>query len=124
MTPTIRGRATPPENRRRPLSRRAGRRRLSSMATSLSADQVRRLCLRAQRLDPRPAAAGVAQVVREVCGVQAQDPAAAALAVRARGAGLTAAGVERARVEERSVVRTWCMRGTLHLVATEDLGWL
>jgi len=22
------------------------------------------------------------------------------------------------------VVRTWCMRGTLHLVATEDVGWL
>ncbi|MGH2368142.1 MAG: winged helix DNA-binding domain-containing protein, partial [Chloroflexota bacterium] len=32
--------------------------------------------------------------------------------------------VERARLEERSVVRTWAMRGTLHLVATEDLGWL
>jgi hypothetical protein len=56
--------------------------------------------------------------------MQAQDTTAAALAVRARCAGLVASDVERARVEERSVVRTWLMRGTLHLVAAEDLGWL
>jgi hypothetical protein len=56
--------------------------------------------------------------------LQAQDARAAALAVRARMAGVTAGDVERARVEERSVVRTWAMRGTLHLVASEDLGWL
>jgi len=56
--------------------------------------------------------------------VQAQDADAAALSVRARRAGLVAADVERARVQERSIVRTWCMRGTLHLVAAEDLGWL
>jgi hypothetical protein len=35
-----------------------------------------------------------------------------------------AADVERTQVEERSIVRTWCMRGTLHLVAAEDVGWL
>jgi hypothetical protein len=46
------------------------------------------------------------------------------LAVRARSAGLTAAAVVRACNEERSVVRTWAMRGTLHMVATEDVGWL
>jgi len=56
--------------------------------------------------------------------VQAQDASAATLAVRVRSAGLTAADVEHARLGTRSVVRTWCMRGTLHLVATEDLGWL
>jgi hypothetical protein len=63
-------------------------------------------------------------VIEDLCGVQAQDTTAAALAVRARCAGLVASDVERARVEERSVVRTWLMRGTLHLVAAEDLGWL
>ncbi|HEX5505233.1 MAG TPA: winged helix DNA-binding domain-containing protein [Thermomicrobiales bacterium] len=62
--------------------------------------------------------------MRALGGVQAQEPAAAALAVRARHAGLTAAEVERARVEERAVVRTWGPRGTLHLVAAADLGWL
>jgi hypothetical protein len=66
----------------------------------------------------------VADLVGSVGGLQAQDPAAARLAVRARSAGLTAAQVERARVEERSVVRTWSVRGTLHLVRSEDLAWL
>ena len=56
--------------------------------------------------------------------IQAQDARAAGLAIRARTRGLTAADVERARVGERSIVRTWAMRGTLHLVATEDLGWM
>ena len=57
-------------------------------------------------------------------GAQAQDAAAGALSLRPRidpAAGVMAADVERARVEERSLVRTTLMRGTLHLVATEDL---
>lgn len=37
---------------------------------------------------------------------------------------LVAADVERARVQERTIVRTWGQRGTLHLLATDDLGWL
>jgi hypothetical protein len=41
-----------------------------------------------------------------------------------RSAGLTAAGVERARVEERSIVRHWAMRMTVHLFPVEDFGWL
>ena len=36
---------------------------------------------------------------------------------------MTAVGVENTRVAERSFVRTWCMRGTLHLIATKDVGW-
>ncbi|MDQ3810465.1 MAG: winged helix DNA-binding domain-containing protein, partial [Chloroflexota bacterium] len=64
------------------------------------------------------------RLVGQVCGLQAQDPQAALLGARARAAGLTAAEVERARVEDRSVVVTWCWRGTLHLVATEDLSWI
>lgn len=96
------------------------------MRISLSADQARRLRLRAQRLSPRleNPPEGPAQVARETCGLQAQESPAATLAVRARASGLSAAAVERARLEERSIVRTWAMRGTLHLLATEDLAWL
>ena len=96
------------------------------MQYRLSEGQVRFLRLRAQRLDRRSpeSAADVAGIAKEMCGLQAQDLAAAALAVRARSTGLAARDVDRARVDERSVVRTWCMRGTLHLLATEDLGWL
>jgi hypothetical protein len=96
------------------------------MVISLSDDQVRLLRLRAQRLTPQSAdaAASVAQVVKELCGIQAQDALAATLAVGIRSTGLVAADVERARVQERTLVRTWGQRGTLHLLATEDLGWL
>ena len=96
------------------------------MAISLSDDQVRFLRLRTQRLTAQipGEATSVVQVVKEMCGIQAQDASAATLAVRARGAGLIAAQVEQARVQERSVVRTWGPRGTLHLLATEDLNWL
>jgi len=37
---------------------------------------------------------------------------------------LTAARVDHARQVERSVVRDWLMRGTLHLVPSEDLRWM
>ena len=62
--------------------------------------------------------------MRLVGGLQAQDAPAAALGVRARLPGVTAGAVEHARFEERSVVRIWCMRGTLHLVPAEDARWL
>jgi hypothetical protein len=63
-------------------------------------------------------------VVAALCGVQAQDLPAARLAIRVRSSGLTDAGVEAERVQGRSFIRTWAMRGTLHLVAAEDWEWL
>jgi hypothetical protein len=93
---------------------------------ALSDDQVCILRLRAQQLAPQQPGVptSVAQAVKEVCGIQAQDANAATLAVRIRSAGLVAADVEHARVQERTIIRTWGMRGTLHLLATEDIGWL
>jgi winged helix DNA-binding protein len=55
-----------------------------------------------------------------VFGVQAQDRRAAMLAVRARTEGATAETVE-AALSGAALVRTWAMRGTLHLLAAEDL---
>ena len=49
---------------------------------------------------------------------------AAALGMRARCAGLQVSDVKRALNDERSIVRTWLMRGTLHVIAAEDLRWL
>lgn len=71
----------------------------------------------------RPGLGGVVEVVRHLLAVQAQDTAAYPLAFRARMNGVTAAEVAAVR-EERSVVRCWGPRGTLHLVAVEDLEWL
>jgi hypothetical protein len=63
-------------------------------------------------------------VAREIAGIQAQDLRAGRLGFRARSARLRAADVDRARIEERSIVRTWAMRSTMHLLATEDIGWV
>lgn len=62
--------------------------------------------------------------MRAVVGIQAQDTGAASLGIRARLAGSTASSVERARSIDRTIVRVWCMRGTLHYVAAEDARWL
>jgi hypothetical protein len=82
--------------------------------------------LRGQALAvPLPAGPdAAARVARQVCGLQAQDIFAASLGVRVRCAGATLGGVERARFAERGVVWTWAMRGTLHLLAADDLSWL
>ncbi|WP_167285344.1 winged helix DNA-binding domain-containing protein [Marilutibacter alkalisoli] len=61
--------------------------------------------------------------VRRLLAVQAQDYHAALWAVGLRTSGATAATVEQA-LSERRIVRTWPMRGTLHLVAAEDVRWL
>jgi hypothetical protein len=88
-----------------------------------SADELRALRTGAQRLH-RPSGTTAAGLVRHLTGVQAQNLPSAELALRARGTEPTAASVRAARLDERSVVWTWAMRGTLHLLAAEDVGWL
>lgn len=93
------------------------------MTAALSAAATRALRLRAQHLTGPPATS-VEPLVAALGGIQAQDPVAATLALRARSRGLTAEAVEHARDDDRSVVWTWAMRGTLHLVAASDAGWM
>jgi len=63
------------------------------------------------------------EVVAHFGAVQAQDYHAMlwALGVRTRGAGQS--DVERA-IAQRRIVRCWPMRGTLHVVAAEDVRWM
>jgi Winged helix DNA-binding domain len=63
-------------------------------------------------------------VVQRLLTVQGQDPRGARLAIRARSSGLTAADVDRALTDDRSLLITWLNRGTLHLVGREDYPWL
>lgn len=87
--------------------------------------QLRLARVRSQHLtDDTRMSADVATVTRAVCALQAQAFDAARHQVRVRAAGLTAGAVDRAFEQERSVVRTWLMRGTLHLCAADDLRWL
>ncbi|MFL5884699.1 MAG: winged helix DNA-binding domain-containing protein [Thermoleophilaceae bacterium] len=79
--------------------------------------------LTAQLLAGEPARDAVA-VVDRLLAVQGQDPRGARLAIRARSTGLTAADVDCALTEDRSLLITWLNRGTLHLVRSEDYHWL
>ena len=96
------------------------------MVIRLSSNQALKLRMRAQHLAMQPSdeTASLPRLVKSLCGLQAQEAPAAALAARVRSHGLLAADVEGARLQERSIVRTWGLRSTLHLLATEDLGWL
>jgi winged helix DNA-binding protein len=67
-----------------------------------------------------PRAPNAEAVSERVLAVQGQDPRGFRLAVRARTEGVSAADVDRALTEERSLLVTWLNRGTLHLVRTED----
>jgi hypothetical protein len=71
-----------------------------------------------------PPERAAADVAGRLLAVQGQDPRGARLAVRVRSDGLTAADVDRALSEERSLLITWLNRGTLHLVRSEDYPWL
>ena len=96
---------------------------MGRLSSALDDRDVRLARVRSQRLaGERPA--DVHAAVRGVFAIQAQETRAARLAVRPRSTGVEAAAVVRACNEERSVVRTWAMRGTLHMIAAEDLGWL
>jgi hypothetical protein len=64
-----------------------------------------------------------AEVVRALGAVQAQDYYASLWAVGLRMRKAKEADIERA-INERRIVRTWPMRGTLHLVSAEDVRWM
>jgi hypothetical protein len=55
--------------------------------------------------------------------LQGQDLPGAKWSVGVRAAGATEATVE-AAFDAGEIVRSWPMRGTLHVVAADDLGWL
>ena len=85
----------------------------------VSLAQVNRFLLRKQHLlapcdDPLTAA-------RDACGLQAQVPSSPALSLRARVRGFTRADYDRLIMTERSLVRSWALRGTVHVVPSERL---
>ncbi|HET7420750.1 MAG TPA: winged helix DNA-binding domain-containing protein [Candidatus Dormibacteraeota bacterium] len=82
--------------------------------------QVHAFRLLRHHLDGRASRKDLATVVGDIGGAQAQVMSAAELqiAVRAR---CTVADVRAALWQERTLVKTWLMRGTLHLARSEDL---
>lgn len=64
-----------------------------------------------------------AAIVRWMTAMQAQDVPSATWSIGVRNPNLSLADVNRAFIEG-SIVRSWPMRGTLHVVAPEDLRWI
>ncbi len=61
------------------------------------------------------------RVVEDVCGVQAQVLSGAALSLWARVSDITIEDVEEALWKHRTLIKTWAMRGTLHLLSSKSL---
>jgi hypothetical protein len=75
-----------------------------------------------QHLAERAARDDALNVVRDICGLHAHLAASAELTLWARVAGLEREAVSAAVWEDRTLVRTWAMRGTLHLLRADELG--
>jgi len=92
----------------------------AEIAAELSWPQVHAFRLARHHLNGRAPKKDLARVVGEIGGAQAQVMSAAELqiAVRAR---CTVADVRDALWTDRSLVKTWLMRGTLHLTRSDDL---
>ncbi len=90
------------------------------MVSSLTWAQVNSLRLSRHHLVKRAPREQLAKVVADICGVHAQLMSAAELSIWARVEGITRGEVQKALWERRSLVKTWCMRGTLHLLPASE----
>ena len=81
------------------------------------------LRLATQRIQSPARDATPAETVRHLLAVQAQDFAGAKWSVGLRSPGSTDAAID-AALATGAIVRSWPMRGTLHFVPPEDLGWM
>ncbi len=83
--------------------------------------QIAAFRVRRHHLDRRASRGHLTNVVGDVCGVQAQVTSMARIALWARVRPLTIDDVQRALNETRTIVKTWSMRGALHLHASKEL---
>jgi Winged helix DNA-binding domain len=94
---------------------------MSEPAVPLTWPQVRAWRLARQHLVERAPAKRLLEVVADVCGIHAQVASSADLQVWARVAEVGPDDLREALWEHRSLVRTWSLRGTLHLLTADDL---
>jgi hypothetical protein len=92
------------------------------VVAALSWESVLAWRIERQAIAPRAPTRQWLQVVRRICGLHAQVQSSAELTLWARTDAVGRDVVARALWDERSLVRTWAMRGTLHLLAADELG--
>jgi len=87
----------------------------------LSTELVTSWRLSRHHLDERAQKGQLAKAVEDVCGVQAQVLSGAAIEIWARVEGVSAEDIDDLMWKRHSLVKTWAMRGTLHLLSATDL---
>ncbi|MGH2840846.1 MAG: winged helix DNA-binding domain-containing protein [Solirubrobacteraceae bacterium] len=92
------------------------------MADELTWPAVMAWRVERQGLAGRAAAERWPEVVRRICGLHAQLPSSAELTLWARVEDLPRDALETALWTDRTLVKTWAMRGTLHLLDASELG--
>jgi hypothetical protein len=89
--------------------------------TALKWHQVHAWRLSQHGLSPRFSSQDFIQAVTRTAGIQAQVMSAAELAVCTRVEGLSPHDVQAAIFQDRTLVKTWAMRGTLHFLSAREL---
>ena len=89
--------------------------------TSITGEAVRAFRLTRHALVERAPADRLVDIVRAVGGVHAQLASSAEMALAARLDGLPRDAVRKALDDERTLAKTWMPRGTLHLIAADDV---
>src|SRR5437870_7308515 len=89
-------------------------------AIRVSPDQVSAFRLSRHHLVKRAPASALAQVAGDMAGVQAQLLSAAQISLWARTRGLSVEDVETALWRDRTLVKSWCIRGALHIIPSKD----
>lgn len=95
------------------------------MSTAVRWEQVLAWRMRRQHLLERATPAGLVDVVARMGGLHAQVMSSVELSLGARVDGLALEDVREALWGQRTLVKLWAMRGTLHVLPARDLGvWL
>jgi hypothetical protein len=89
--------------------------------TVLQWSQVHAWRLGQHGLSPRFSDADAVSAVTRTAGIQAQVASAAELALCTRVEGLSPRDVQAALFQDHTLVKTWAMRGTLHLLTASEL---
>jgi hypothetical protein len=91
------------------------------MMKALKWHQVHAWRLSQHGLSPHLSSRDVVEAVRRTAGIQAQVMSAAELALCTRVEGLSAQEIRSTIFQDHTLVKTWAMRATLHVLETRDL---
>jgi len=88
---------------------------------ALPLEKVTRLYLIKHHLFHRASKNKIVQVAGDVCGLHAQAPQTPYLSLWKRVEDFKNESLNRALYRDKTLVKVWCMRGTLHVIPSEDL---